>query len=143
MNFFKKKTMEPESIGTAFLLERHEKGVLDDTSFLQAFCNATIFYSTPFGEHKDGDSRLFALSAPDDSVYLPVFSSSERIKEYYEKAGRCSYLVMEGKFLSFLETLVKVNRDAPVKMGVVVDPGYFGVTVNEGMLNTVIGMINN
>lgn len=143
MNFFKKKNMEPENRTAALLLERHENGVLDDASFLRAFCNTTIFYSTPFGDHKDGGSRLFALPAPGNLAYLPVFSSPERMKEHYDKAGRCSYLSMEGKFVAFLETLLKVNRDAPVKMGVIIDPGYFDVTLNEAMLNSVIGLIKN
>jgi hypothetical protein len=143
MSFFKKKISESENASGAVLLERHEKGVLNDESFLKAFCNATILYSTPFGDHKDGGSRLFALATPDNHVYLPVFSSSERMKEYYEKAGRCSYSMIEGKFLELLEMLTKVNRDAPVKMGIIIDPGYFSVTVNEDMMNTVISIIKN
>jgi hypothetical protein len=48
---------------------------------------------------------------------------------------------MEGTFLSFLETTRKINAEAPVKMGTVIDPGYFGVTVNADMLDTAISMI--
>ena len=143
MSLFKRNISESESVSGAVLLERHDKGVLNDESFLKAFCNTTVFYSTPFGDHKDGGSRLFAITAPDNQVYLPVFSSPERMKEHYEKAGRCSYLMMEGKFVELLMTLTKVNRSAPVKMGVILDPFYFSVTVNEDMLNTVIGMIKN
>ncbi len=86
-------------------------------------------------------SRLFALPASDNTGYLPVFSSFERIREFYENAGRCGYLIMEGTFLSFLETTSKINVKAPVKLGAVIDPGYFGVTVNADMLDTAISMI--
>ena len=141
MSIFRKRKTEPENIDGIFLLEQHEKGLLDDTSFLKVFGKAKVFYSTPYGDHKDGNSRLFVLPASDNTGYLPVFSSFERIKEFYENAGRCAYLIMEGTFLSFLETTSKINAEAPVKMGTVIDPGYFGVTVNADMLDTAISMI--
>ena len=50
-------------------------------------------------------------------------------------------MTMEGTFLSFLETASKINAEAPVKMGAVIDPGYFGVTVNADMLDAVIRII--
>lgn len=141
MSIFRKRKTEPENTDGIFLLEQHEKGLLDDTSFLKAFGKAKVFYSTPYGDHKDGKGRLFVLPASDDTGYLPVFSSLEKIKEFYENAGRCNYMIMEGAFLSFLETTSKINAEAPVKMGAVIDPGYFGVTVNADMLDTAISMI--
>lgn len=141
MSIFRKGKTEPNNNEGILLLEQHEKGLLDDTSFLKAFGLAKVFYSTPYGDHKDGKSRLFVLPAPDNTGYLPVFSSLERIKEFYENAGRCAYLVMEGTFLSFLETTSKINAEAPVKMGAVIDPGYFGVTVNADLLDTAINII--
>lgn len=144
MSLFEKKP-EPEDISEnnigPVLLEQHENGELDDASFLKAFGKATVYYSTPYGDHKDGKSRLFALRAEDDTGYFPVFSSPERMQEFYEKVGRCGYLMIEGTFLSFLETTSKVNATAPVKMGAVVDPGYFGVTLHADMLDTAIRMI--
>ncbi len=141
MSIFGKRKTEPENIDGIFLLEQHDKGLLDDTSFLKVFGKAKVFYSTPYGDHKDGNGRLFVLPASDNTGYLPVFSSLERIKEFYENAGRCAYLIMEGTFLSFLETTSKINAGTPVKMGTVIDPGYFGVTVNADMLDTAISII--
>ena len=141
MSIFKKKKIEPENNDGIFLLEQHDKGLLDDTSFLKVFGKAKVFYSTPYGDHKDGNGRLFALPASENTGYLPVFSSHERIKEFYENAGRTAYMIMEGSFLSFLETTSKINKKAPVKMGAVIDPGYFGVTVDADMLDTAINMI--
>ncbi len=56
MSIFGKRKTEPENTdGTcSFLLEQHEKGQLDDTSFLKAFGKAKVIYSTPYGDHKDG-----------------------------------------------------------------------------------------
>jgi hypothetical protein len=141
MGILKKKKSESENVDGIFLLEQHEKGLLDDTAFLKAFGKAKVFYSTPYGDHKDGNRHLFVLPAPDNTGYLPVFSSLDRIKEFYENVGRCAYLIMEGTFLSFLETTNEINTEAPVKMGAVIDPGYFGVTVNADMLNAAIRMI--
>lgn len=126
----------------ALLLEQHEKGFLDDTSFLKEFGNAKVFYSTPYGDRKDGWGRLFALLASENTGYLPVFSSHERIKEFYENAGRTAYMIMEDSFLSFLKTTSEINAKAPVKMGAVIDPGYFGVTVDAEKLEAAIRLIN-
>ena len=70
-----------ESIDGIALLDKHENGLLDDQSFLKSFGKVKLFYSTPFGDHKDGGSRLFALPAKDKTGYLPVFTSMERAKE--------------------------------------------------------------
>ncbi len=124
------------------LLDKHENGVLDDTSFLRRFGKATVFYSTPFGDHKDGNSRLFALPATDKTGYLPVFTSTERIKEFYENAGRLGFLIIEGTFISFLETTKKTNEgNALIKFGVVIDPGYYGVTVDANVIDAAIKTI--
>jgi hypothetical protein len=101
--------------------------LLDDKSFLGSFSQETIFYSTPFGNHKEGSNRLFALSAQDktDAAYLPVFTSIERVKEFYDKAGRQGFLIMNNSFTSFLKTTRSMNvKDTPIKLGVVIDPGY-------------------
>ena len=130
-----------EDIDGISLLDKHENGLLDDKSFLRYFGKVKVFYSTPFGDHKDGGSRLFALPAQDKTGYLPVFTSTERAKEFYEKAGRNGFLIMEGSFTSFLETTKNINEgNTPIKLGVVIDPGYYGVTVGADALNTVINM---
>lgn len=123
------------------LLDAHKNGSIDDKSFLRSFGEIKVFYSTPFGDHKDGGSRLFALPAQDKTGYLPIFTSMERAMEFYETAGRCGYLLMEGTFISFLETTRDINAgDTPVKLGAVIDPGYYGVTVHANALAAVIGM---
>ncbi|TGL45183.1 SseB family protein [Leptospira perdikensis] len=123
------------------LLDKHEKGLLDDKSFLSSFGKVKVFYSTPFGDHKDGSSRLFVLPAPDKTAYLPVFTSTERAMEFYNEAGRLGFLLMEDSFVSFLETTKKINEgNTPIKLGAVIDPGYYGVTVNANVLDTVIDM---
>ncbi len=131
-----------ENIDGISLLDNHEKGLLDDKSFLSSFGNVNVFYSTPFGDHKDGNSRLFILPAPDNTAFLPVFTSEQRAKEFYNEAGRIAFLLMENSFTSFLETTNKINQgNTPIKLGAVIDPGYYGVTINANALDTVIDMI--
>jgi hypothetical protein len=141
-NIFKNKQESKSSnVDGISLLEKHKEGLLDDKSFLSSFGKVKIFYSTPFGDHKDGGSRLFILPAKDETAYLPVFTSTERAKEFFEKAGRCAFLIMESTFTSFLETAKNVNADnIPVKLGAVIDPGYYGITVGANDLDAVINM---
>lgn len=130
-----------ENIDGISLLDKHEKGLLDDKSFLCSFGKVKVFYSTPFGDHKDGSSRLFVLPAQDKTAYLPVFTSTERATKFYNEAGRLGFLLMENSFTSFLETTKKINEgNTPIKLGAVIDPGYYGVTVNATALDTVIDM---
>lgn len=89
------------------LLDKHESGLLDDKPFLSSFGKVKVFYSTPFGDYKDGGSRLFVLPAHDETAYIPVFTSIERAMEFYEKAGRVGFAIFEGSFTSFLETTKK------------------------------------
>jgi hypothetical protein len=143
--FFKKRTDVPndlpENVDGISLLEKQKNGLLDDKSFLRQFGRVKVFYSTPFGDHKDGGSRLFALPAPDGTAYLPVFTSEDKAMEFYEKAGRLSYLLIKGSFTSFLETTRKVNKgNTPIKLGVLVEPGYYGITVGANMLEAAIEM---
>lgn len=121
------------------LLDKHESGLLDDKSFLSSFGKVKVFYSTPFGDHKDGDSRLFVLPAQEETAYLPVFTSIERTMEFYEKAGRVGFAVFEDSFTSFLETTKIINEgNTPIKLGAVIDPGYYGVTIDANSLDAVI-----
>ncbi|HHU07849.1 MAG TPA: SseB family protein [Clostridiaceae bacterium] len=123
------------------LLDKHESGLLDDKSFLSSFGKVKVFYSTPFGDHKDGESRLFVLPAQDKTAYLPVFTSIERAMEFYEKAGRLGFAIMKGSFASFLETTKIINEgNTPIKLGAVIDPGYYGVTIGVNSLDAVIDM---
>lgn len=138
------KTMETvlESIDGISLLEKHKNGLLDDRLFLSSFGKVKVFYSTPMGDHKDGGTRLFILPAQDDkTAYLPVFTSTKRAMDFFESVGRTGFLIMEGDFTSFLETTKIVNAgNTPIKLGAVIDPGYYGVTVGADILNTVIDM---
>ena len=123
------------------LLEQHEKKQIKDVEFLHKFGKIKVWYSTPFGDHKDGGSRLFLIPGPDNTGYLPLFSTQERAVEFFEKTGRAGYLLIYSEFCNVLETNREVNKGkTPVKIGAIVDPGYYGITVDVKNLDAVIDM---
>ena len=121
------------------LLEKHEAKQLNDVEFLREFGKIKLWYSTPFGDHKDGGSRLFLIPGPDNTGYLPLFSTDERAREFFEKTGRAGYVLMYSEFHEVLVTTRKINNgESPVKMGAIIDPGYYGITIDVANLDPVI-----
>lgn len=128
---------KPHSV---LLYEKYDKGELDINGFLRQYGKEKFFYSTPFGEKKDGSNALFVLDAPENTGYLPIFSDMDRAKEFFEKTERAGYILMENTFHDILVTAKKANEKAPVKLGVIVDPGYPGINVDVTNLDAVISM---
>lgn len=128
---------------TISLLRRYNEKLIDNNEFLCSLGKAEIFYSTPFGDHKDGDQRLFVLPAKDNTAYNPVFSSCETAKAFYERVGRVNFIIAQGTFKAFVETTDKTNKGkTPIKLGVIIEPAEFGITLNADMLETVINIMN-
>lgn len=122
------------------LYEKYDKGEMDINVFLRQYGKEKFFYSTPFGEKKDGSNALFVLNAPEGTGFLPIFSDMDRAKDFFEKVERAGYILMESTFHDILVTAKKANENAPVKLGVVVDPGYYGINVEVKNLDAVISM---
>lgn len=143
MSFFKKKDKNPlgsaEKADALILIERYESGEIETNAFLLAISRLELYYSTPFGEHKDGGGRLFALPETDATAFLPIFTSVERLTEFYEGAGRQGYIIINGDLKSFLSTISKVNAgETPVKLGAVIDPMHSGITIASEFVNKAI-----
>ena len=120
------------------LYQKYDKGEMDATTFLKQFGKEEFLYSTPFGERKDGSKTLFVLQAPDNAVFLQIFTTSDRAKEFFEKMERAGYLLMKSTFHDILSTAKKANEKAPVKLGVIVDPGYPQIHIEAKNLDAVI-----
>ena len=124
------------------LLERHEKKELNDTDFLKAFRGVVLYYTTPVGDHKDGGMRLFAIPGPDNTGYMPLFLSEEDMRNYYDQAGRVGYMIMNASFLLIIEAAAQANSgDAPVKLGLMIDPLKYKVTLDVPMIEPVIRLL--
>ncbi len=84
-----------------------------------AFSDERIYYSTPFGNTTDGQHKLFLLQR-DGKHYLPVFRSEESMKNFYARAHRSTYAILEGDVKSILE----LNRSIELMrtVGIVIEP---------------------
>ncbi|MCV7281700.1 hypothetical protein H7J88_18895 [Mycolicibacterium flavescens] len=78
-----------------------------------------VYYSTPFGDTKDGRQQLFLLQR-DGVQYVPAFRSVESMKAFYERMNRAAFVIIEGGVQTVLET----NRtiDFLKNAGVVIEP---------------------
>ncbi|KUH95768.1 hypothetical protein [Mycobacterium sp. IS-3022] len=78
-----------------------------------------VYYSTPFGDTRDGQQKLFLLER-EGVRYLPVFRSVESMKEFYERMNRAAYMILEGDVKSVMET----NRSIEMmtRVGIVIEP---------------------
>ena len=133
-----------EEINTVAILEKHKNGEMDDRTFLRLFGETIVFYSTPFGDHKDGKPRLFALPDTEKTGYLPVFLTQEDAIEFYNAVGRQGFMIMSNTFISFLQTLKSSNNgDMPIKLGAIIDPAKYKKTINFDNLNLVIEIITS
>lgn len=84
-----------------------------------AAIDGKIYYSTPFGDTKDGKQKLFLLER-EGVRYLPVFRSVESMKEFYEGMNRPAYMILEGDVKSVMDT----NRSIELMraVGIVIEP---------------------
>jgi hypothetical protein len=84
-----------------------------------AATDANVYYSTPFGDTKDGKQKLFLLER-EGVQYLPVFRSVESMKEFYERMNRAAYMILEGDVKGLMDT----NRSIELmkRVGIVIEP---------------------
>ena len=84
-----------------------------------AAANIRVYYSTPFGDTKDGTQKLFLLER-DGVWYLPVFRSVESMKEFYERMNRAAYVVLQGDVKSVIDTTRSI--ELLKRAGIVIEP---------------------
>ena len=84
-----------------------------------AATDGKVYYSTPFGDTKDGKQRLFLLER-NGVRFLPAFRSVESMKEFYGRMNRAAYMVLEGDVKGVMAT----NRsiDFMKSVGIVIEP---------------------
>lgn len=90
-----------------------------DAAADQAAGDVTVYYSTPFGDTKDGRQKLFMLGR-DGVAFYPVFYSKDSMKEFYEQMNRGPYLVIEGTVQAVRDSIRSIE---PLKnAGIVIEP---------------------
>jgi hypothetical protein len=84
-----------------------------------ASTDAKVYYSTPFGDTRDGKQKLFLLER-EGVQYLPVFRSVESMKEFYERMNRAAYMILEGDVKGLMETNRSIEQMK--RVGIVIEP---------------------
>lgn len=85
----------------------------------KAAADGKVYYSTPFGDTKDGKRKLFLLER--DGVQLfPVFRSVASMREFYERMNRAAYIIIDGD----IKGVMDANRaiDLMKNVGIVIEP---------------------
>jgi hypothetical protein len=91
----------------------------DDQPPVAVTGETTVYYSTPFGDTKDGQQKLFMLGR-DGIPFYPVFFSRESTMAFFERMNRAGYLIMEGTIQSVRDTMRSIERLR--NAGIVVEP---------------------
>ncbi|MBQ6061454.1 MAG: SseB family protein [Clostridia bacterium] len=125
------------------LLDQFDKNLIDANTFLAAFRDLNVIFSTPYGETKDGQARGYYFPAGDGTAFFPVFTSAERARAYYDAGDRNGYLLMIDSFLGSLKTVQSANQiPSPCLMGIIIDPGDYGITLHASMLDKAIELLD-
>jgi hypothetical protein len=78
-----------------------------------------IYYSTPFGDTKDGKQKLFLLER-EGVLYMPAFRTVESMKEFYERKNRAAYMILEGDVKRLMDTNRSIEQMKTV--GIAIEP---------------------
>lgn len=129
-----------ESISvTDALFSRHRSGEIGEKELFHELNKETLYYSDPYGDHKSGHKRLFLLQDKDKVLYNPVFTSAERLKQYYKEKGRVGIMILKGSFLSVLEKTKASNKKSIMRSnGIILDPGHVTLMIKPDKLEAVI-----
>jgi hypothetical protein len=79
-----------------------------------------VYYSTPFGDTKDGKQKLFVLGSKSGVPFFPVFYSKESLTDCFERMNRAPYLIIEGNLKAVAESLRSI--ELLKNTGIVIEP---------------------
>ena len=125
-NFFNNKRKDGWNEGIC-KLSKKEISIQD---FVNENAKKTVFYSTPFGEDKNGKPQLWVLkSERSNTVCYPVFLSKETCRDFLSAIGRAAFIIIEGDLKGALESLdthpmlkefglvIEPNSNNPIEIG--------------------------
>ena len=102
-------------------VEDYVAGKLSPQEFADLNAEATLYYSTPFGEDRAGRTHLWVLSNHDNDLqHYPAFTSKAECNRFLAAIGRYGFLIIEGDLRTLLDSLD--SHEALVSLGVVIDP---------------------
>lgn len=102
-------------------VEDYLAGRMTVQAFADLNAEATIYYSTPFGEDREGRTQLWVLSNHDNDLrHYPAFTSKAECNRFLAAIGRYGFPIIEGDLRTLLDSLDSHELLAP--LGVVIDP---------------------
>ena len=81
--------------------------------------DVTVYYSTPFGDTKDGQQKVFML-ARDGVPFYPVFYSRESMHAFFQWMNRAAYMIIEGNIQAVKDTMRSIEQLK--NAGIVIEP---------------------
>lgn len=137
------KTMASNEAWARALLDRYDKNELDDATLLKELGKYEFFYTTPFGDTREGTQKFFLLPGPEPTAYMPIFLNEKEMKDFYDNAGRSAFLSLKGTLLNLLEICMSENQKDKLnfKYGLIIDPIKYKITVDSSALLIVMGMV--
>ena len=101
--------------------EEYAAGNLSGREFANLNAEATVYYSTPFGEDRAGRTQLWVLSNRDNDLkHYPAFTSKAECNRFLAAIGRYGFPIIEGDLRTLLDSLD--SHEARASLGVVIDP---------------------
>ena len=102
-------------------VEDYLAGRMTVQAFADLNAEATIYYSTPFGDDRLGRTQLWVLSNRDNDLqHYPAFTSKAECNRFLAAIGRYGFPIIEGDLRTLLDSLDSHELLAP--LGVVIDP---------------------
>ena len=102
-------------------VEDYLAGRMTAQAFADLNAEATVYYSTPFGDDRAGRTRLWGLSNHDnDQKHYPAFTSKAECNRFLASIGRYGFPIIEGDLRTLLDSLD--SHEALASLGVVIDP---------------------
>ena len=102
-------------------VEDYLAGRMTAQAFADLNAEATVYYSTPFGDDRLGRTQLWVLSNRDNDLrHYPAFTSKAECNRFLASIGRYGFLIIEGDLRTLLDSLD--SHEALTPLGVVIDP---------------------
>ena len=102
-------------------VEDYLAGKMTAQAFADLNAEATVYYSTPFGDDRLGRTQLWVLSNRDNDLrHYPAFTSKAECNRFLAAIGRYGFPIIEGDLRTLLDSLD--SHEALTPLGVVIDP---------------------
>lgn len=141
----KKASLSGDESKARELLDKYDRREFTDAQFLKEFAKCTILYTTPAGDTKDGKQRFFLIPGPEPTAYMPLFLNQAEMKEFYDKAGRANFVILQGSLTDIIKVAIAQNKEDKMnfKTGFMIDPWKYKITLDAPVLETILGMITS